>query len=198
MSEALREMFPDRESLISSKLVTRQEIDVLEREGELGRIWWIPISWTMTMIRSTKEKQFIPIELKVIIESLAEFQAKLERVESYDHIIIPPMYKQVVKCCVVVYFILQLIGSQELDEGPQMVFPMILILKFIFFYGWLKVAEAIQNPFGKDEDDFQVCALVARHIWAIGKNLNQIPGPPNPVEDGKDDIYEDDSSLGVA
>ena len=72
------------------------------------------------------------------------------------------------------------------------------ILKFIFFFGWLEVAEAIENPFGRfsnpkkkvfthilslgnDADDFHICQLVSRHLWAIGKNLDLYDGPP-PLE----------------
>ena len=29
-------------------------------------------------------------------------------------------------------------------------------LQFVFFVGWLEVAESIENPFGNDDDDFQV------------------------------------------
>ena len=28
--------------------------------------------------------------------------------------------------------------------------------QFVFFVGWLEVAESIENPFGNDDDDFQV------------------------------------------
>ena len=63
------------------------------------------------------------------------------------------------------FFALSLIGSQELDKDPYTFIPIFLILKFIFFFGWLEVAEAIENPFGDDEDDFQVCELVSRHLW---------------------------------
>ena len=29
------------------------------------------------------------------------------------------------------------------------------------------MAEAIENPFGNDDDDFQICELVSRHLWVI-------------------------------
>ena len=66
-----------------------------------------------------------------------------------------------------VFFALSLIGSQELDKDPYTFIPIFLILKFIFFFGWLEVAEAIENPFGNDDDDFQICELVSRHLWVI-------------------------------
>lgn len=51
------------------------------------------------------------------------------------------------------------------------------------------MAEAIENPFGNDEDDFQICELVSRHIWAIGKNISLYEGPPSP--DSEDEDKED-------
>ena len=48
---------------------------------------------------------------------------------------------QVVVVATYFYFGLSLIGSQELDtDNAQMFFPIILVLKFIFFIGWLKVS----------------------------------------------------------
>ena len=73
-----------------------------------------------------------------------------------------------------IFFALSLIGSQELDKDPYTFIPIFLILKFIFFFGWLEVAEAIENPFGDDEDDFQVCELVSRHLWVRHDSI-QLP-----------------------
>ena len=32
-------------------LATRRELQLLEEEAELGRVWHVPISWSMIMIR---------------------------------------------------------------------------------------------------------------------------------------------------
>ena len=64
-----------------------------------------------------------------------------------------------------IYFFMSLIGSQTMLSDPTTYIPIFLvsvinnklfqmchmnfqILKFIFFFGWLEVAEAIENPFG--------------------------------------------------
>ena len=74
-----------------------------------------------------------------------------------------------------IFFALSLIGSQELDKDPYTFIPIFLILKFIFFFGWLEGAEAIENPFGDDEDDFQVCELVSRHLWVKHYSIQLTP-----------------------
>lgn len=192
LSKALQKMFPNDKSLIKAKVATRKELLLIEKQGELGRVWWIPISWCMTMIKSSKENKFVPSEQKILIDQLAKFQVKLEGVDTFDFVILPPLYRQVVRFAVWVYFFMSLIGDQTMLSDPTTYIPIFLILKFIFFFGWLEVAEAIENPFGNDADDFHICQLVSRHLWAIGKNLDLYDGPP-PLED--DDNNFDDTDY---
>ena len=125
-------------------------------------------------------------EQKVLLGSILTFHDQLERVDSYDHVIFPPVYHQVgpgiitmpitnnlaqlVTFAIYSYFGLCLVGEQvgvllvlllllllqvsHPDLLPHL--PGLLILKFIFFFGWLEVAGAISNPWGTDPDDFQV------------------------------------------
>nr|CAD7412585.1 unnamed protein product [Timema cristinae] len=43
-------------------------------------------------------------------------------------------------------------------------FPIFTTLQFFFYMGWLKVAESLINPFGEDDDDFEVNWLVDRNL----------------------------------
>ncbi len=38
------------------------------------------------------------------------------------------------------------------------------ILQFLFYIGWMKVAEVLLNPFGEDDDDVGNSALVDERI----------------------------------
>ena len=55
LSKALQQMFPDNDSLIKAKVFTKGELNLLEANAgpkrDLGRVWWIPLSWSMTMIK---------------------------------------------------------------------------------------------------------------------------------------------------
>uniref|UniRef100_A0A8R1HRK5 Bestrophin homolog n=1 Tax=Caenorhabditis japonica TaxID=281687 RepID=A0A8R1HRK5_CAEJA len=42
--------------------------------------------------------------------------------------------------------------------------PLIPAMSFLFYIGWMKVAEALLNPFGEDDDDFE-------GNWVIDKNI---------------------------
>ncbi|KAA0186676.1 hypothetical protein HAZT_HAZT001608 [Hyalella azteca] len=42
--------------------------------------------------------------------------------------------------------------------------PVFTYLQFFFYMGWLKVAESLVNPFGEDDDDFEINWLVDRNL----------------------------------
>lgn len=66
-------------------------------------------------------------------------------------------------------------GSQWVDNKLQrndsanisnidLYFPIFTTLEFFFYMGWLKVAESLINPFGEDDDDFEVNWLIDRDL----------------------------------
>lgn len=180
LSTVVRNQFPTDDALVEAKLLTEAELGRLQMEGDVENVWWVPLTWSMTLTKNAKNVQkIIPSDHKELLRSLVRFKDGMEGVMGYDHIQVPPVYKQVVVVATYFYFGLSLIGSQELDtDNAQMFFPIILVLKFIFFIGWLKVADAIAHPFGEDDDDFQIGEMISRHIWASGRILSQFEGPP--------------------
>lgn len=50
-------------------------------------------------------------------------------------------------------------------------FPFMSVLQFIFYMGWLKVAEVILNPFGEDDDDFECNFLLDKNLAVCLKFL---------------------------
>ncbi len=44
------------------------------------------------------------------------------------------------------------------------VFPFMAVLELIVLVGWMKVAEALLNPFGDDDDDFECNYLIDKNF----------------------------------
>lgn len=68
------------------------------------------------------------------------------------------------------FFLFSLLGAQFLDTTKgydthtiDLYVPLFAILQLVFYLGWLKVAEALINPFGDDDHDFEFLAMIERH-----------------------------------
>merc|ERR1711953_533361 len=137
------------------------------------------------------------------VKAIAAFRKGLTDVVTYGHVTVPLVYTQVVHLAVYFYFAVSLLGRQwiqvhkKVEKVPENIverfwgattdpeeldlyFPIFLTFEFLFYMGWLKVASALYNPFGDDDDDFAVMDLMNRHI----KVCMQI------VDDDHDDIPE--------
>lgn len=69
------------------------------------------------------------------------------------------------------YFAFSIIGRQFLDpeqgydnHSVDFYVPIFTLLQFVFYVGWLKVAESLLNPFGDDDDDFETLEFLDRHL----------------------------------
>ena len=47
---------------------------------------------------------------------------------------------------------------------PDFYFPLFTLIEFFCYMGWLKVAEALLNPYGDDDQDFDVNFLIDRNL----------------------------------
>ena len=50
------------------------------------------------------------------------------------------------------------------NHSPDMYIPFFTIFEFISFIGWMKVADELLNPFGEDDEDFQINYLIDRNL----------------------------------
>ena len=73
-------------------------------------------------------------------------------------------------------------GTNFVDDPRELdlYFPIFLTFEFLFYFGWLNVASMLYNPFGDDDDDFELMDLINRHIRVCMKI----------VDDDNDDIPE--------
>lgn len=136
---------------------------------------WMPIVWAASIITRARKEGRIrdDFAVKTLIDELNKFRAQTGLLIQYDTISIPLVYTQVVTLAVYSYFVTAVFGRQwiegkTLKDGYvnmiDLYFPIFTTLQFFFYMGWLKVAESLINPFGEDDDDFEVNWLIDRDL----------------------------------
>ena len=78
---------------------------------------------------------------------------------------------------------------QPLHADEDYWFPIFASLQFIFYVGWLKVAETLINPFGEDDDDFDTNYLVDRNIQFAFLLIDQVRKKLNLLFHAKSSIF---------
>ena len=62
-------------------------------------------------------------------------------------------------------------------------YPLFMTVKFLFYFGWLRVAETLYNPFGEDDDDFEINELLNRHFRVAMAIVHDDEPPPELLRD---------------
>ena len=98
-------------------MTTRRSSELWSGSRKVWRLW-----------RATTTSRYLQSTVRSV-EALLSFQ-------NISHLNVG---EQVVYVATYSYFILSLIGYQQLTSEPEILFPVFLVLKFVFFIGWLKV-----------------------------------------------------------
>uniref|UniRef100_A0A915J165 Bestrophin homolog n=1 Tax=Romanomermis culicivorax TaxID=13658 RepID=A0A915J165_ROMCU len=128
-------------------------------------VYWTPIVWAVNLLSKAYQEGRIKSDSNFRTEILS-IRGKLGSLTAYDWITIPLVYTQVITVAVHGYFALCLLGRQYVarfdpadPSTVDLLFPFFTFLQFVFYMGWLKVAQVIMNPFGEDDDDFEYILL---------------------------------------
>ena len=49
--QVVQNIFPSNEELIKARLVTREELAMMEAEGDLEKLWWMPLCWGLRLVK---------------------------------------------------------------------------------------------------------------------------------------------------
>ncbi|CAD5228193.1 unnamed protein product [Bursaphelenchus xylophilus] len=174
----VRKRFPTYEAIVEAGFINKSELENFRRLDNGFARYWVPINWCYHLVREQREKQNFPCDLfcHSVVEELRTFRENLQQLTNYDWVPVPLAYPQVVFLAVRVYFIICLFSRQYTTRPDfstewyvivQNVIPIMTALQFFFCMGWLKVAEALLNPLGEDDDDFETNFIIDRNL-AIG------------------------------
>ena len=175
---------------------------------------WAPIVWACSAIQRARTEGQIKIEPPVFANLISSFdyiEAANRKMLNYGWINFPLKYTQIVTISILLYFLVALFGRQylippsgQLDNTtfnasditisigsspfkahtPDLYFPLFTIVEFLCYMGWIKVAESLLNPFGDDDEDFEVNYIIDRNLQTsymileeAEENLEMLPDP---------------------
>ncbi|KAK9875904.1 hypothetical protein WA026_009690 [Henosepilachna vigintioctopunctata] len=184
ISSKVKKRFPTLNHFVKAGLLTNDEKKIIEELDDVPpryTKYWLPIAWASSLVITSRRQGLIRDDgcVDKILEELNNFRSKCGTLLNYDWISIPLVYTQVVTIAVYSYFVIAVVGNQYTGKDKQnvisSVFPLIPVLEFFFYMGWLKVAETLTNPFGDDDDDFEVMWMVDRHMQIVYLLVDKIP-----------------------
>jgi len=172
----VKKRFPTLGHLTEVGILTENEQKIIEELDEKciqHPKYWMSLVWAGAIVTRAKKEGRIKDDfaLLTIIKEINKFRSGCGALLDYDWISIPLVYTQVVTLAVYTFFLSSLMGSQFLDPSKglaghdvDLVVPVFTFLQFFFYMGWLKVAEVLINPFGEDDDDFEMNWLIDRNL----------------------------------
>ncbi|XP_073975148.1 uncharacterized protein isoform X2 [Rhodnius prolixus] len=175
MCPTVKKRFPTIEHMVEAGLMLpneRKTFEILE-EKTVHPKYWLPLVWAASIITRARREDRVKNDfaLKTLIDEVNKFRSGCGSLLNYDWISVPLVYTQVVTLAVFTYFTASLMGNQYLNPQKgypthtiDLVVPIFTLLQFFFYMGWLMVAETLVNPFGEDDDDFEVNWLIDRNL----------------------------------
>ncbi|KAG8196808.1 hypothetical protein JTE90_027525 [Oedothorax gibbosus] len=173
VSTSVKKRFPTLDHVEESGLMTKEERQVYDDIQVTHGKWWVPAQWFSALAARARKEGRIKddVLLQALLDEMHVFRGNCGMLFSYDWISIPLVYTQVVTLAIYTYFLATVMGRQYLDPEKgypghevDLYIPIFTILQFFFYMGWLKVAEQLINPFGEDDDDFEL-------NWCLDRNL---------------------------
>ncbi|CAH1389689.1 unnamed protein product [Nezara viridula] len=175
MCPSVKKRFPTPDHIVEAGFLLSNEKIIFDKL-DLKTIhpkYWMPLVWATAVISRARREGKIgdDFSLKTLIDEINKFRGGCGGLLNFDWISIPLVYTQVVTLAVYTYFTGTLMGNQYLDPSKgypnhtiDLVVPVFTLLQFFFYMGWLLVAETLVNPFGEDDDDFEVNWLIDRNL----------------------------------
>ena len=139
--------------------------------------WFVPIMWIINLLKKQYQaKKIDSIQMDMLLKQVYAWRDGFAMLFVYDWVKIPLVYTQVVAIATYGYFFICLIGRQpKLDQSSMskeitILFPIFTTFQMLFYLGWLKVGQFLMNPFGEDDDDFELNYVLDRNM-AIAKMM---------------------------
>ncbi|CAI4221852.1 unnamed protein product [Auanema sp. JU1783] len=171
ISMQVRKRFPTMDTVAAAGLMTEEEMDILDEIKDPYSRYWAPIQWSITLVYECKQAGKIEsfYLMDKIVDEIGKFRHGLASLLKYDWVPVPLVYPQVIFLAVRFYFLICLIGRQfviigDKKSGIDLWLPVTTMVQFIVYMGWMKVAEALLNPLGEDDDDLECNYVIDKNL----------------------------------
>ncbi|KAK3857775.1 hypothetical protein Pcinc_035993 [Petrolisthes cinctipes] len=189
ISPGVKKKFPSYKEMLEAGYLTPQEQRALEIQA--GRtsvtLCCLPLMWCCKLLEGSRTLGDLrdDMGLRLLVEEVCKLRDKAGMLIRWTDISIPLVYTQVVTMACYSFFFFSVLGRQFLDPAQHynnrtidFFVPIFTLLQFFFYMGWLKVAESLVNPFGEDDDDFELETILERHM-----KMTYLLGDVTPNED---------------
>ncbi|CAD6193584.1 unnamed protein product [Caenorhabditis auriculariae] len=182
ISMRTRRRFPTLDTVVAAGFMMPHEKERFDEIQYRYSKYWVPFQWALGLTYDARKKGLIESDYYQVVvqDEIKKFRTGLAWICNYDWVPIPIMYPQLVCLAVHTYFLVcllarQYVVSEHADNKTEvdLYFPIMSTLQFIFYMGWMKVAEVMLNPFGEDDDDFECNALIDRNITMVLMMVDQ-------------------------
>ena len=193
VSQNVQDRFPDYESLVEATLLLPHEVKRLRKADEKTphESTWTPILWAMKLLTRARSEGKIQMEAPIFAtlqNSFEPLETANRKILNYGWVNFPLAYVQVATISVSLYFTAAIFGRQYLipnddhsnfnltlpvidhssdpfkNHTPDFYIPFFTLAEFFCYVGWIKVAGTLLNPFGDDDEDFQINYLIDRNL----------------------------------
>ncbi|EPB71002.1 Bestrophin [Ancylostoma ceylanicum] len=143
ISMQVRKRFPTMDTLAASGLMTEEEMEILDEIKDPYSRYWAPIQWCVNLVYECKADGRIEdyYLMNKIVDEISKFRHGLAALLKYDWVPVPLVYPQI-----------------------DLWLPITTMVQFIVYMGWMKVAEALLNPLGEDDDDLECNYVIDKNL----------------------------------
>ncbi|WKY06384.1 hypothetical protein Q1695_006517 [Nippostrongylus brasiliensis] len=171
ISMQVRKRFPTMDTLAAAGLMTEEEMEILDEIKDPYSRYWAPVQWSVNLVYECKAQGKIDdyYLMNKIVDEISKFRHGLAALLKYDWVPVPLVYPQVIFLAVRFYFVICLFGRQFIvtgnnPSGIDLWLPITTMIQFIVYMGWMKVAEALLNPLGEDDDDLECNYVIDKNL----------------------------------
>uniref|UniRef100_A0A1I7YDV9 Bestrophin homolog n=1 Tax=Steinernema glaseri TaxID=37863 RepID=A0A1I7YDV9_9BILA len=208
ISMKVRKRFPNMESVVEAGFMQSNEKILFDKMNTSYTKYWIPFNWIFSIVYELRKEGKIDNDtlMNCLLQEVRSFRQNLGQLCNYDWVPVPLAYPQVVFLAVRMYFLICLISRQFIisPNAPNrsvvdVYVPFMTMLQLIFYMGWMKVAEALLNPLGEDDDDFEGNYLIDKNITTalcmVDEAYGQVPDQfRDNFKEGQTPLYSEKSA----